>query len=184
LNVDGASLTLVLGAALTLFGLRTRYAAWASLLGLSVVALALGVSVFDGESHARPDEKMDGTIFVWMGAVLRRALAGVVLVVLALPMSRAFARSERRERWWLPGVLLGGLPGVALAGSSLLILDTMKRVLDETSLANEQRIAELEQALGRSDALLGSAAAVAALGGAWLAWREATRSGEVTERRS
>lgn len=184
MSVDGASLTLVLGAALTLFGLRTRHAGWASLLGLAVVALALGVSVFDGESHARPDAVMDGTIFVWMGAVLRRALAGVVLVVLALPMSRAFARPGRGERWWLAGVLLGGLPGVALAGSSLLILDTMKRLLDDASLPPAQRILELERAMGRSDLLLGAAATTAALGGAWLAWREATRKAPGVEPRS
>lgn len=174
MNVDGASLTLVLGASLTLFGLRTRYAAWASVLGLSVVALALGVSVFDGESHARPDALIDGTIFVWMGAVLRRALAGVVLVVLALPMSRAFARPGPGERWWLAGIVLGGVPGVGLAGSSLLILDTMKRLLDDASLPSEQRVLELERALGRSELVLSAASAVALVGGAWLAWREAT----------
>jgi hypothetical protein len=184
LNLDGASLTLVLGAALTLFGLRTRYAAWASLLGLGVVALALGVSVFDDDSHARFDEKMDGTIFVWMGAVLRRALAGVVLVVLALPMSRAFTRSARGEPWWLAGVVLGGVPGVALAGSSLLILDTMKRLLDDTSLPREQSVAALEQVLRVSDALLGAAAVVASMGGAWLVWREAAQNGEASELRS
>jgi hypothetical protein len=177
LSVDGASVTLVLGAAFTLFGLRTRYASWASLLGLSVVALALGVSVFDGESHAHPDEKLDGTSFVWMGAVLRRALAGVVLVVLALPMSRAFARPGPGERWWLAGVLLGGVPGVALAGSSLLILDTMKRLLDDAALPSEQRVLELERVLDRSALLLGAASAVAMVGGAWLAWREVTRQG-------
>ncbi len=181
MSVDGASLTLVLGAALTLFGLRTRYRAWASLLGLAVVALALGVSVFDGESHAGPDAVVDGTIFVWMGAVLRRALAGVVLVVLALPMSRAFARPGPGERWWLAGLLLGGLPGIALTGSSMLILDTMKRLLDDASRPSEQRILELEQALGRSDLLLGAAAALAALGGAWLAWREATKPAPARE---
>lgn len=142
-------------------------------LAASVVFLGVCVYLgrFDGLRH--DNHKFDTTVFVWAGAVWRRALAGLALAALAAPLGLAAGRTVGCPRR-LPAIAAGLaalLPAaLGLAASSLLL---QARVLALRTLPAEARVASLVEGIGLSTTLLAVAATasglvLAALAVAWL----------------
>jgi hypothetical protein len=169
LFAEPLTVALVAATLAVLVGLRTPWARWAALGALGVVVLAIVGACFDGRPHV--NAKFDATTLVWAGVLVRRAVSGAVLVVLALPVSRAVAEWGAVRPWWLAGSALGFVPGAALLGSSVLLQTTLQRIVADTRTSSTDKLRALAHAIHLSHAMLVGAALGALVAGLWLARR-------------
>lgn len=159
---DPFSVVLVALAIGCMIGLRTRFARWVALGSLGVVVLALLAACFDGQPHVTP--KLDATTLVWARVVTRRAVSGLVLVALALPLSRVAAAWGALSPWWLAGTTMGLAPGIGLLASSALLLSTLRRLATDSALAEPERLGIFSRAIYASHGVLAAAVLVAMTG--------------------
>lgn len=107
------------GTIIVLIALRTRLASWALLLGLFLVAVGAYGAAWDGEPHLT--QKFDATFFAWAKAVLIRAIAGCITLVLAAPLGQTGGKLAGFSRGYVGGLSTLGSLGLGLLFSSLYL---------------------------------------------------------------
>lgn len=159
---DPFSVALVALGIACLIGLRSRWARPIALGGVGVVGLALVAACFDGEP--RVTAKFDATTLAWASVVTRRAVSGLVVVALAMPLSRVATRWAGLTPWWLPGATMGLAPGIGLVASSLLLLGVLRRLATDALLPEPERLGILARAVHLSHAILVASTALLVVG--------------------
>jgi len=99
------------------FGARGRRSAdkiapWVLLAGVVLLGAAADAGRFDGLPHI--NAKFDATVLVWTHTVMIRAVSGIVVLALALPMAWSACRWAAWSRWAVPGLLVLVPPGLGV----------------------------------------------------------------------
>jgi hypothetical protein len=134
-----------------------RIAPWALFAGLALLAAAAETGRFDGVPHVTP--KFDATFLVWVRVVMLRAVAGVVVLALAVPVARAASRWAGVARLGWPGGLALAPFGLGLLASSLRLHVACRDAVSEL-VEPEARLAILRDAIRDSELLLWAAVIV------------------------
>ena len=138
----------------------------AMLAALVLICAGAEAGRFDGLPHV--NAKFDATFFVWLQAVMLRAVAGIVTLALALPLGVTASRWAGTRQRLAPGLLVLVPPGLGLLASSIR-LQLAARGLLTGALALDARLAVLREAMRDSERLLAAGTLVGIAGALSLA---------------
>ena len=134
--------------------------------GLGLLCAGFEAGRFDGLPHV--SSKFDATYLFWMEAVIFRGVAGVVTLVLAVPLGIAASRWAGIKQRLTPGLLVLAPPGLGLLASSVR-LQLAAYGLARSELVYDVRLAVAREAARDSERLLAAGALVGLVGAVSLA---------------